>query len=123
MVSPHFERSELPAGTSSISPSRRSLPPTLLAALPLRLGANTMAPSLRCEAADSSASWVSVSFIGILRSVWTAPGAVTTEARTGWKAGGAGSRESAWVLHKAGNSDALSIGEVQSFLERFIAGS
>src|SRR5208337_3136919 len=61
--------SEPPAGTSSISPSRRSLPPALLAALPLRLGARTMAPSSRCEAADSSTSWVSVSFIGILRSV------------------------------------------------------
>jgi hypothetical protein len=61
--------SEPPAETSSISPSRSSLPTTLPAAPPLRFGARTTAPSSRCEAADRSTSWVSVSFIGILRSV------------------------------------------------------
>jgi hypothetical protein len=47
---------------------------------PLRLGARTTAPSSRCEAADRSTSWVSVSFIGILRSVGDCVRAVTTEA-------------------------------------------
>jgi len=55
---------EAPAGTSSTNPSRGSFPITLPAALPLRLGVRTMAPSSRREAADSSTSWVSVSVMG-----------------------------------------------------------
>jgi len=68
------------------------------AALPLRLGARTMAPSSRREAADSSTSWVSVSFIGSSVRFATASRAVTTEARTGWKAGGAGPGTADWCL-------------------------
>jgi len=71
------------AGISSTGPSLRSLPTTLWAAPPFRLGASSMAQSSRCEAADRSTSWVSVSFIGISVRLKTASRAVTTEAPHG----------------------------------------
>jgi hypothetical protein len=61
--------SEPPAAISSIKPSPRSLRTTLWEAAPFRLGPSLMAWSSRCEAADKSTSWVSVSFIWDLRSV------------------------------------------------------
>src|SRR5215211_6113368 len=86
--------SEPLAQTSSIRPSVRSLRTSFCAAPPFRLGASSMPLSSRCEAADSSTRWVSVSFIGILLRSVTAPAPSPPKPRTGENAGGAGSRNS-----------------------------
>src|SRR5271166_3305774 len=75
---------------SSLRRHTGSEPPALLAALPLRWGARTRAPSCRCEAADSSTSWVPVSFIGILRPVYDGAGRRHHRSPHGLEAGGAG---------------------------------
>src|ERR1700722_11505392 len=105
--------SEPPAGTSSTNPSRTSLPTTLCAALPLRSGARTIAPSCRCEAAESRTSWVSVSFIEISVRVATASRAVTTEAPQPAYARGADPRTPDDALQD-GHSHALFEAEVHS---------
>jgi hypothetical protein len=73
-----------PAATSSTKPSFRSLVTALLATARFGFPVRSTAPSSRCAAADSSTSWLSVSFfgdmIGISVRLTTASRAVTTEA-------------------------------------------
>jgi hypothetical protein len=73
-----------PAATSSTKPSFRSLVTALLATARFGFPVSSMAPFSRCAAADSSTSWLSVSFfgdmIGISVRLTTASRAVTTEA-------------------------------------------
>jgi hypothetical protein len=71
---------------------------TFCAAPPLRLGGSIAQWSSRCEAADRTIQWVSVSLVadmvGILRCCGATPRAVTTAAPLRHRAGGAGSRTS-----------------------------
>src|SRR6266516_19087 len=72
--------SEPRAWISSVNPSVKSLPTTLWAAPPFRFAASSIQRSSRCEAADRSTSWVSVSFMGSSVRLATALRAVTTKA-------------------------------------------
>jgi hypothetical protein len=111
------------AWISSINPSVKSLPTTLWAALPFRLGASSMAQSSRCEAADKMTSWVSVSFIGILRSV--SDGVSRRHHRSpalATKPAGQDSGTRPCRLVEPSHTTALLAPKCQSFLDNLIAG-
>jgi hypothetical protein len=104
---------------SSIRPSLRSLATTLPAAPPVSFDGRSRARSSRCDAADSSTTWVSVSFTGSSIRLVTATAAVITEAPQRRETGG-GAPE-AVNAQRNGHSAAPFAPECQSFLDNLVA--